>query len=91
MRKWVFHFFVSLLVLKTWISDLDELSSRLKKSVDAEAAHKSVGTKSEAEEIQKLDSDIRSTKLVYKEFKTFLQEFLLTTRDPVKIASLLIG
>ena len=68
---------------------MNELSAKLKKTVEAEADRTNVG-KSEAEEIQRLDADIRSTRLIYKEFKTFLQEFLLTTRNPVKIKFLQI-
>jgi hypothetical protein len=68
--------------LKSWISDLKGVN--LKMEMTPEKANEDDSTSPEHEASHDLDNKIRSTKRLYKEFKSFFSEFLLTTRNPVR-------
>jgi hypothetical protein len=67
--------------LKSWTANLEELDTKMA-SMSGDAGKRAELNPANAEN-QKLDNQIRATRKLYKEFKGFLQEFLLTVVDPV--------
>ena len=67
------------LVMKNWISDLKEL--KVKVEAMAEKSRKNCPPTVSNEEVKRVDNEIRLTCWLYKDFKMFLQTFLMTTRD----------